>query len=484
MAALSAVMFALRPHLSIATVALVLVIPVIVGVISGGAWAGAVSVVAGFLVYDVVFIPPYGTLVVGRAQNWVSLGVYVVVLALLLRVTHALERARGEADARQRETERLFEVSELLVAERAMRELLPVVASTVQAAFGFEGVVVMLPLDDELEVAAAAGRPLSAKELLSVRPASGVLTALSTPARDFGQPVSVVLQVAGRPVGVLGAVGGRLDAHQWRLLRAFANHTAIALERAALADEAMRAKVLDEVDGFRQALLGAVSHDLRTPLASIKASASALADRRVPLSSEDSAELASLIEAQADRLSRMVSNLLELSRVQSGALVLKRNPVSPRALVRDALDLLHPPSGSVVLEGLDGLPAVDVDAGLVTEAIVNLVDNGLRFAPAGSQVRVAGATVDGLVTVSVVDRGPGVAPELRGRLFEGPLPEPMRAHGGSGLGLVIVKAFVEANGGTVTLGDEPGGGTRAVVALPPYEAGSGGAPDTDDESLG
>ena len=381
MGALSGVMFALRPHLSIATVALVLVIPVVIGVIAGGAVAGLAAVVGGFLVYDLVFIPPYGTLAVGRSEHWVTLAVYVVVVGLLLRVTHARERATLESEARELEAERLFEVSELLVVERSMGELLSVVASAVRSAFGFEGVVVLLPAGDGLEVAGSAGRELGPEELASVRPSSGVRTPLSTARGGESRPLSVVLQVAGRPVGVLGAVGGHLDAHQWRLLTAFANHTAIALERATLREEALRARVLDEVEGFRQALLGAVSHDLRTPLASIKASASTLNDPGVPLSPEDSAELTSLIEAQADRLSHMVSNLLDLSRVRAGALVLKEGPVSVRALVGDALDLLRPPPGRVLLDGLDGLPPVDVDGGLVTEAIVNLLDNALRYGP-------------------------------------------------------------------------------------------------------
>lgn len=125
-------MFALRPHLGIATVALVLVIPVVVGVIAGGATAGAVAVVAGFLVYDVGFIPPYGTLAVGSGQNWVALGVYVVVVALLGRVTSNLTRAQADARQRQVDAERLFEMSELLVGDRPLRELLPVVATTLR----------------------------------------------------------------------------------------------------------------------------------------------------------------------------------------------------------------------------------------------------------------------------------------------------------------------------------------------------------------
>lgn len=467
-------MFALRAHLSIATVALVLVIPVIVGVVAGGAVAGAAATVGGFLVYDLVFIPPYGTLAVGSAQHWVALGVYLIVVGLLLRMTHALGRARSESQAREADTERLFQLSELLVGERSMHDLLSVVASTVQAAFGFEGVVVMLPAGDSLEVRAAAGRPLSAEELASVRPSSGVLTVLSSPARGDGKPISVILQVAERPVGVLGAVGGCLDSHQWRLLSAFANHTAIAVERAALREEALRGRVLEEVEGFRQALLGAVSHDLRTPLASIKTSASALADRRVPLSAADSAELATVIEAQADRLSRMVSNLLDLSRVRAGALALERGPVSLRRLVQDALELLRPPQGRVVLEHLDGLPLADVDAALVLEAVVNLIDNALRFAPAGAPVRVVGRDAGGRVALSVIDRGPGLASELRARLFEVPTPGQAGTHGGIGLGLVIVRAFVEANGGTVSLEDAPGGGTNATIELPAYAPGPDG----------
>ncbi len=478
MAALSAAMFALRPQLSIATVALVLVIPVVVGVVAGGAAAGAVAVLGGFLVYDVGFIPPYGTLAVGSSQNWVALGVYVVVVVLLGRVTSNLTRAQADARQRQVDAEQLFQMSELLVGGRPLRELLPVVASTLREAFGFEGVVVLLPEGDDLVVAAAAGRPLSSEEVASIRPAGGVRTALSG-ADGAGGPFSVILQVAGRPVGVLGAVGGWLDPHRAQLLSTFANQTAVALERAALREEALRAQVLEEVDGFRQALLGAVSHDLRTPLATIKASASALRDRAMPLSADDAGELLALIEGQSDRLSRMVSNLLDLSRVRAGALELKREPVSPRALVTDALGLLSPPAGAVVLEGLDGLPAVDVDAGLVSEAVVNLIDNAMRYAPAEAAVRVVGALRESTVSLSVVDRGPGIAEGLAGRLLEGPQTGRGNGPGASGLGLVIARAFVEANGGVIRLEHEPGGGTRATIELGAYEPG--GVVATDEE---
>jgi two-component system sensor histidine kinase KdpD len=472
--ALSAVMFPLRLHLSSGTVAVVLVIPVVAGVMVGGTIAGTTATVAGFVVYDVFFIKPYGTLDVGRGQDWVALFVYLVVDLLLGRVMANLARARSEAAQRQADAERMFQTTELLVGDRELKELLSAVASTVRGAFGLEAVVVLLAGRGGFEVAALSGRPLEADELAKITPSGGRVVAITG---EGGGLRSIVLQSAGRAVGILGIAGGRLDSYRERLLRALANETAVALERANLREEALRARVLEEVEGFRQALLGAVSHDLRTPLASIKTSASALRDPGVVLRPEEADELVTLIESQADRLSRMVSNLLDLSRAEAGALELRRGPVALRQVVAEALSLLAPPPGTELLEGFDRreLPAADVDVSLLVEAVVNLVDNALRYSPPGEPVRVVASCSKGSVRLSIVDRGPGMAPGLRSELLDEPrLPSAVERKG-IGLGLVITRAFVEANGGKFLLADEPSGGTRATIEVPAYAGDARGA---------
>ncbi|MHB8595145.1 MAG: DUF4118 domain-containing protein, partial [Acidimicrobiales bacterium] len=165
MAVLVGGLLPLRGHLSVATIALVLVVPVVTGVVAGGFGAGVVAVVAGFLVYDILFIPPYGTLTVGRSQNWVALGVYAVVMLLVARVVAELDSARTEAYRREEHIRRLFEMSELLVHDKGLPELLELVVNTVRDAFGLTSVALLLPGGEALELVASAGDRFTDEEL-------------------------------------------------------------------------------------------------------------------------------------------------------------------------------------------------------------------------------------------------------------------------------------------------------------------------------
>ena len=173
-------MLPLRSHLSVATAALVLVVPVVAGVVVGGLGAGVASVAAGFLVYDFVFIPPYYTLTVGAAQNWVALGVYVVVMLLVAQVVAHLESARREAQQRAAETQRLFELSELLVKDRSVEDLLETIVTAVRTVFDVPGVALLLPVDGRLAIAASAGETIAPEELHQLDPESGIPVSVGT----------------------------------------------------------------------------------------------------------------------------------------------------------------------------------------------------------------------------------------------------------------------------------------------------------------
>ncbi|MFZ0173802.1 MAG: DUF4118 domain-containing protein, partial [Acidimicrobiales bacterium] len=216
-ALLAALMFALRSHLSDATVALVLVVPVIIGVVIGGTRAGVVAVVVGFAVYDLVFIPPYYTLRVGSMRNWLALVVYIAVVFLVARVVGRLRIAEDDARSRQADAQRLLELSELLIENRSLPDLLPLVVSIVRDAFACESVVLLLPNGGRLEIVATSGRELTPAELRRVSPAPGVAASLmpSAPSlvetADAAHTETIVLSVPGRPVGLIGLVGTRLS---------------------------------------------------------------------------------------------------------------------------------------------------------------------------------------------------------------------------------------------------------------------------------
>ena len=173
-------MLPLRAHLSVATAALVLVVPVVAAVVVGGLGAGVTSAVAGFLVYDFVFIPPYYTLTVGAAENWVALGVYAVVVLLVAQVVAHLESARHEAQKRAVETQRLYELSELLVKDRSIEDLLETIVTTVRTVFDVPGVALLLPADGRLAIAASAGETISPEQLHQLDPDSGIPISVGT----------------------------------------------------------------------------------------------------------------------------------------------------------------------------------------------------------------------------------------------------------------------------------------------------------------
>ncbi|MGO8877278.1 MAG: ATP-binding protein [Acidimicrobiales bacterium] len=511
LAVLGALMFAFRPHLSDATVALVLVVPVIVGVVVGGSWAGVLAVLLGFLLYDFAFIQPYYTLRVGSGRDWLNLVVYVVVVALVARVVDRLRVAEDQARNRETDTQRLLELSELLIENRSLGDLLPLVVSIVQDAFACESVVLLLPRDGRLEIVARAGRELTAAELRRVSPEPGVAASLmpqSAPSlleTEAFRTETIVLSAPGRPVGLIGLVGTRLSPHRRLLVRAFANHIAIALERAQLQEQTLRISVLEEVDRLRGALVGAVSHDLRTPLATIKASASTLLDDGSAIAPADRKELLSLIDEQSDRLARLVTNLLDMSRIETGSLVVDRQPLDIGEVVREAVAGLRPlvPEGRLDVRIAPELPSVDADHVLIGQVVVNLLENALRYAPAGTAVEVTVTSGAARVEVAVTDYGPGFPEQERLRIFglarptapvpvlsglasrpaaAAPATSPRpavpapSAGGGSGVGLAIAKAFVNAHGGTIWADNVPGGGARVAFSLPVHGAAPSSAP--------
>ncbi len=471
--ALGAVLIPLRAHMAIATAALVLVLPVVAGVAMGGWAAGLVSVLAGFLVYDFAFTPPYYTLTVGTLQDWVALAVYVIVMIFVARLVAHLRDAEDAADSRAAGARHLLEVSELLLAEHSALGETNVAA--VHDAFGIEGVALLQPVGGRLEVVASAGTVIAARELDRIRPESRLPVPLST-GPPHGELQTLALASSGRPVGLLALRNAPMDRATRELLPILANHLAIALERGQLQEQALRAELLEEVDELRRALMGAVSHDLRTPLATIKVASSTLADPTHQLSAGDIGELSGLIELQADRLTRLVANLLDMSRIQAGALELRRKAIELRELVDDALLSL----GAALRERrvVRRLPPsllVDVDPLLISQVLANLLDNANRHGPAGTPITVTGArAAPGEATVSVTDCGPGVPAGEWESVFNSFVR--FDTGGRSGLGLAIARAFVEAHGERIWVEDAPGGGARFsfTVALAAEQAAAAG----------
>jgi two-component system, OmpR family, sensor histidine kinase KdpD len=485
MAALTIAMVPLRAHLSIATTALVLVVPVVIGVVTGGFLAGAVSVAAGFLVWDWYFLPPIHTLWVEAPQDWAALAVYVAVMVPVAHVVARMDAARATAHRQAKEIRELFQLSDLLVEERPLDELLPAIVTSLADVFGSPQVALFLARDGRLEMAASAGEPLSEQELRPVLPAPAEL-GTSRP-QSFGTDGLLVLALAaaGRPVGLLVLAGGKAARYERESLLLFANQIALAVERAQLREQALRSRVTEEMASLARTLVAAVSHDLRTPLASIKASSSTLADPELRISPEAGRRLAALIDTQADRLAELVQNLLDMSRIQAGVLQPRRTVVSLADLVAAVTGDVAPGSRgyAIRVEFPSDLPPVDVDVTLISRVLTNLLENSIRHGPKHSAITIGGALENPQTVVAyVADHGPGVAPERRNEIFELFARRPGDA--GAGLGLTIAKTFVEAHGQRIWVEDARGGGARFCFSLPvaasiPDEVREGGASGVD-----
>lgn len=467
MAVLTAIMLPLRSHLSIATTALILVIPVVIGVVSGGFPAGIVSVAAGFVVYDFFFIPPYLTLSVGAVQNWVALGVYVAVTLPVSQVVAAMNAAKADARRQGRELQELFGLSHLLVEDKPLDVLLSVVVTTVSEVFGARQVALVLPVGGGLEVVASAGEPLTEAQLHRVLPGAGELSTLTPRPVERDGLLVVALAAAARPVGLLVLSAEAAARHDREPLLLFANHIALAVERAQLRDQALQARLAEEVAQLAKTLVSAVSHDLRAPLTRIKASSSTLADRDLNIDPEHTRQLAALIDAQADRLADLVQNLLDMSRIQAGVLQ-PRYAVAPLAeLVAGVVGDLTPDRYGYTID-VDvpaDLPPIDADLVLVSRVLANVLENAQRYSPKEAPITIR-ARLDGpdRIEVSVTDHGPGVSPGRRSEIFE--LFTRRDADAGAGLGLTIAKAFIEAHGQRIWVDRAPHGGAVFRFTLP------------------
>jgi two-component system sensor histidine kinase KdpD len=282
------------------------------------------------------------------------------------------------------------------------------------------------------------------------------------------------LKTARGVVGVLGvkslgAADIPLTAEQRRLMEAFASQASLAIERAQLAEAARQTQVLQATEKLQTALLNSISHDLRTPLVSITGALSSLQDQATQLSEADRLSLVDNARGEAERLNRLVGNLLDMTRLEAGALTLRLEPGDVQDLIGTSLEQVDDRlSGrAVTLEVPADLPLVPMDFALMTRVMVNLLDNALKYSPPGSPLEVQARVNEGQLEIQVADRGLGIPPEdlvhVFDKFYRVQRPENVS---GTGLGLSICKGIVEAHHGTIRAEKRDGGGTCLIVTLP------------------
>ncbi|MGW9024661.1 ATP-binding protein [Streptomyces sp. NPDC055722] len=427
-------------HLGLANDMLLFLALTVAAALLGGLFPALASAALGSLLLNYYYTPPLHRLTIADPRNIVAIVIFVGVAVSVASVVDLAARRTHQAARLRAESEILSLLAgSVLRGETSLDEILERVRET----FGMESAAV-LERTSELDPWTCAG---------SV--GQGAPT---------GRPEDADVDV---PVGdnmALVLSGRVLPASDRRVLAAFAAQATVALDRQRLRQEAEQARALAEGNRIRTALLAAVSHDLRTPLAGIKASVTSLRSDDVEWSDEDRAELLAAIEEGADRLDHLVGNLLDMSRLQTGTVTPLIREVDLDEVVPMALGGV--PEDSVELDIPETLPMVEVDAGLLERTVANLVENAVKYGPLGTPVVVSASALADRVEVRVVDRGPGVPDEAKERIFE-----PFQRYGdaprgaGVGLGLAVARGFAEAMGGTLTAEDTPGGGLTMVLTL-------------------
>jgi len=516
------IMFFFHLYPRIPNISIVYLLVVLTLASTRGRYAAILTSLVAFLAFDYFLVPPLFVFTINRPEEWIALFVFLVTAILTSQLAVALRDRAEQASRRERETRILYDLVRITNQEAEPEHQLHTIAQAVVdvlSSWGVKDCALLQPDGaDTLHIQASAYQPLERIVLSSDEKAvaawvmgHGRMMGLydgQAPLTSSGFVQRVVVQstvtgwTAGRslhfiPLKVGEKVVGLLrlwvenDAHM--LLReerreeehahadvptsffwTFLNQVTALIERARLQQENLRIEVLQRTDALRAALLSSVSHDLRTPLTSIKASASALLQQDVEWDEDARRGFAKSIESEADRLNRLVGNLLDMSRIEEGALKPDKDEYSLTALIHDVLGRLQPLlEGREVLTHLpsDDLLLIDLDYLQIDQVLTNLIENAVRYTPTGSPIEVSAQLKGEQVEISVADRGPGIPEADLERVFDKFYRvlngQPLAGYPtGSGLGLAVCKGLVEAHGGRIWAELREGGGLIVFVVLP------------------
>ncbi len=461
-AALVAILLPFRSDIRPLALGFVFLALVVVAAGIGRLGPGIAASILGFLAFNFFFIPPYGTFAIARPEDIVVLftflGVSVLISVLLARMT---ERAEA-AEAREAELRTLQELSRVLVAQGPGVETYRTLLQLVVADFDFSAAALFVK---------DPARGL--KEVVAVGAAPGELEPAWNPADEGKAPERLPLSVGGRTLGLIVLAGDRpgLNPAESRVLRALCDQLALVLERDRLLRAATEAEVFRQGEQMRKGLLAAVSHDLRSPLAAIKASVTDLLADDVSRSDEDQREVLETIDKESDRLNALIANLLDMSRIEAGVLKARLEIVNLTDRLVASVDSLAArwPSSHVRTRVDPSATMVRADPVFLERVLSNLLDNGAKAAQAvGSpDVEVEVRPSDSRTVVRVIDHGTGVPPSGREQLF---FPfyglQDRETRLGPGLGLAIAKGFLALMDGDIWVEDTPGGGATFAFSLP------------------
>jgi two-component system sensor histidine kinase KdpD len=465
------------PYFALTNLVMVYVLGATVAALRLGRGPASLAAVANVIAFDFCFVPPRFTFAVSSLEYLLTFAV-MLVLALVIANLVANVRAQTRvAGARERRTSLLYAMSRELAATRSFDNLARVAVKHVAETFSGHAAVLLpdeqgrlQPLQGSGLAASLEGPDLSVGQWVfdHGRPAGLGTDTLPAAAAQY-----LPLTGTNQTLGVLAVQPAQrrrlLLPEQRHLLETFAGQIALAIERARRTDEAEAARVAVETESLRNTLLASISHDLRTPLAAIMAASHALGDPKMQPDAETRARLARTVEATAQEISELISNVLDLMSFQFGEVHLNRDRHTVEALVEAALARLEGRLADRPVEWAlpADLPPVDVDAALVTRVLVNLLENAAKHTPAGTRITVSAGIEGEAVRVVIDDTGPGLPPGPPEQLFA----KFQRGRGesdvgGAGVGLAICRAIIEAHGGRISAAQRPGGGARFIFTLP------------------
>ena len=465
----------LRPFLAPTNMVMFYLLAVVIASVRLSRKPAIATAFLGVLAFDFFFVPPRMTFAVADTQYLMTfLGLFVVGVVISTLVARSKERAEVMR-AREVHTASLYYLSRDLAASVDIDAVLRAVVRNVEEALNAQ-VVILLPEGERLDIMATSeGLTLVMKEqavadwaFRNNHPAGR--------ATDTLVSADLIYLPLQTPASVVGVMGVRLESEpayhsqdNRRLLDAFATQAAMAMERIRFSRQAEQAQILQARENLERALLNSISHDLRTPLVSVTGVLSSLKEEGAHLSEKARRELLETACGEAERLNRFVGNLLDMTRIEAGAVRLNFEPCDVQDLIGCALAALELRLGSreVSFKMLPTMPLVPMDLVLMTQVLVNLLENSLKYSSSGSIIEVVASTETSWLLLEVADRGPGVPDHDLKRVFDKfyriPIPE---GAGGTGLGLSICKGIVEAHGGKISAENRTGGGLRIVIRLP------------------
>jgi len=479
---LAALMF---PYFDEANIIMVYLLGIVAVATRLGRGPSILASVLSVAAFDFFFVPPFYTFAVSDAQYLITFGIMLLVALVISTLTTRIKRQAEAAQERERRTSALYALSRDFASTRDIEHLLRNAVKHINDVFGSQ-VVIMLPnIGGHLQAwGRFAGwwpsdehkRTIFAPDASDQGVAQWVydhsqIAGHGTDTLPGSAAVYLPLLASRGTVGVLGVRSAQTrrlrSPEQLHLLETFANQIALAIERANLADEAQQAQVLVETERTRSALLSSVSHDLRTPLATITGASSSLLEAAASFDAATRHELTQTIFDESNRLNRLVGNLLDITRLESGAITIRKEWQPVEEVIGVALARLDsqlrdrpihielPADGA--LAPFDGL--------LIEQVLINLLENAIKYTPPDSTIDIVGRSDDNMLTLSIADRGPGLPPGDTEQIFD-KFYRAESTQGGVGLGLTICRAIIVAHGGRIWAANRPGGGASFTFTLP------------------